>query len=166
MTDRPSDVTPAIPPTVSRRLLLSGLLALISLGLPWRRSGLDPTFRTSWLSGYCGAPGEYVCDPGTIVFHNGFTVTAAVPGYASPVRVALLVAVVVLIVGLRRRSAALLRAGLAVAATGLLLGGTSVGAGQLTYLGALVVLVLALRRGGRLRFPIAAGNGSRAVPST
>lgn len=145
-----------------RLLLLSGVLALISLGLPWRPSGLDPTFRTSWLSGFCGAPGEYVCDPGTIVFHNGFTVTGAVPGYASPMRFALLVALVLLIAGFRRRSAALLQAGLAVAATGLVLGGTSVGAGQLTYLGALVVLVLALRRGGRLRFSIAAGTGSRA----
>ena len=134
-------------------LVLSGLLALVSLGLPWRPSGLDPTFRTSWLPGFCGAPGEYVCDPGTIVFHNGFTVTGAVPGYASPMRVALLVAVVALIAGIRCSSSRLLMVGVVVAATGLVLGGTSIGAGQLTYLAALVVLVVALRRSGRLRFP-------------
>lgn len=147
-----------------RLILLSGLLALVSLGLPWRPSGLDPTFRTSWLPGFCGAPGEYVCDPGTIVFHNGFTVTGAVPGYAAPVRVALLVAVVVLIAGARRSSAGLIRLGLAVAGAGLVLGGSSIGSGQLVYLAALVVLVVGLRRGGRLRVPGGTAGAAEPVP--
>lgn len=146
-------------------LLLSGLLALVSLGLPWRPSGLDPTFRTSWLSGSCG-PDAFVCDPGTILFHNGFAVTGAVPGYASPMRVALLIAVVALIAGFRRRSAALLNAGLAVAAAGLVLGGTTVGSGQLTYLAALFVLVVALHRAGRLRLTAAPGSAGSIAPST
>lgn len=144
--------------TSPRLLIVSGLLALVSLGLPWRPSGLDPAFRTTWLPGFCGAPGEYVCDPGTIVFHNGFTVTGAVLGYASPMRVALLVAVVLLIAGLRRSSSGLLVVGLAAAATGLVLGGTSIGGGQLTYLAALGLLVVALRRDGRLRLPGDAGR--------
>lgn len=143
-------------------LLISAMLALLSLGLPWQRSGLTPTFRTSWLTGFCGTPGAYVCDPGTIVFHNGFAVTGAVPGYASPMRVALLVALVLLIAGFRRASSGLLRLGLVVAAIGLVLGGTSIGGGQVAYLAALVVLILELRRSGRLRTP---GESAATAPA-
>ena len=147
-------------------LLVSGLLALISLGLPWRPSGLDPTFRTSWLSGSCGDPGSFVCDPGTIVFHNGFAVTGAVPGYASPVRVALVVAVAVLIAGFRRRSAVLVNTAVAVAVAGLVLVGPSVGAGQLAYLGAIGMVLVARRRAGWPRPAAAPGSGGPVTAST
>jgi hypothetical protein len=127
-------------PVRTRPLLAAGVVAVVSLGLPW---GAGPG------SGG-GVPGA---GPGTV------------PGLQLPVRALLALAVVLIWVAVHRSRPALARAGLALGALGLLTGlGGGILAGHLVYLVALLLTgwglgVLPLR-GRRHR------HSTRSAPDT
>lgn len=136
-------------------LTVAAAFALLSLGLPWGSSDpgrwtggfYSPGFCSTvydgngWASTECG-PGFYSAG-----IHLGGGSGAA--GYRTCVRVFLLIAAVLLIIGLRRRSGPLPALAAAVLTLGWLLqpGAQS---GQIAYLLALAALVTALHRKGRL----------------
>lgn len=134
---------------------VAAAFALLSLGLPWGSSdpgrwtagSYSPGFCTTvydsngWASMECG-PGFY--SPGIHLSGGG-----APAGYLTGIRVILVVVVVLLAISLRQPAGPLPTVAVAVAAIGWMLqpGARS---GQIAYLLALAVLVVALRRAGRI----------------
>jgi hypothetical protein len=137
-------------------LLAAALAAVMSLGLPWA-SGGDSTYLPGWyVPGTCVTvydPDGWAstdCSTGTITPGILLPGHGAYGGKSTAVRVFLVVVIVLVVLALRRRSAALARAALLLAGLGLVLGGLRPRTGQLVYLGAMVLLALALRRAGLL----------------
>jgi hypothetical protein len=145
-------------------LLLAALLAGLSLGLPWGTGGAGQP--GAWVGGYY-APGYCVtvydydgyasldCSTGTYnsgIYFSGDE-NGVRSGYAHPARVFVVGAAVLVGVGLRQRSARLLRIALAVAAVGVLCDGVGSGSGFFVALAAVAVLATALHRMHVISFP-------------
>jgi hypothetical protein len=149
MTNQPGRI--ALPIAVRRRLFLAAGLTVVALCLPW-----SPARAGSYLHGWY-APGSCIsvydsdgyatldCTPGYVTpgwFTPG---TAMQPGYATDLRIIVLVAVAALLVGLRRSSPALQQGALLVAVAGLALN-LAPQSGQLVYAVAVALAAIALRQ--------------------
>ncbi|MTD15201.1 hypothetical protein GIS00_14755 [Nakamurella sp. YIM 132087] len=142
------------------RLLFAGLAAmLLSLGLPWRNSGLDSGFGWAWNPGYCSISwdGYSYCTTWDLVPDVQYSATGPVPGFQLPVRILVIGAVLILLTAWRRRSPVLVRVGLLVAAFAPLLGGVTVTSGRMLFLLAGVAVGIALHRSGLLRVALTRG---------
>lgn len=143
--------TAAVP---GRLLTVAGALALLALGLPWGGAGPGRWTTGIYTPGFCStiydsngyASSE--CSPG--FYLPGIHLSDGPPaGYLTGARVVVVVVVALLTLGLRQPDSRLPTVAVAVAAGGWLVdpGATS---GQIVYLVALAVLVVALHRSGRL----------------
>jgi hypothetical protein len=130
-------------------LLAAGLLGLLSLGLPWAIAS-NGTYRPgSYVPGFCTLDYDYDgfatldCMPGSVLPGLWSGGPGAIPGYATDIRVWVAAAVLLVVLGVRRRSRRMQLIGAAVAAVGW---GLQIGsqAGQIAYLIALALLVLSI----------------------
>lgn len=151
-----------LPAVRSRQLLVAGILAIFSLGLPWaqdRTSGFVPPLFQHF-SGPGGEPGVHGFVFGVVTMGG---TAGTVPGTQLPIRVVAALAAVLVWLAVRRSSLGLARAGLVVAVLGPVtaLGG-GVLPGHIVYLGALVLAAhgLGLLPGFR------SGQGTGTAPDT
>lgn len=150
-----------LPAVRARQLLVAGILAAFSLGLPWaqyRTSGFTPPL-FQLFSGPGWEPGAH----GSVFGVATMGAAGTVPGTQLPIRVVAALAAVLFWLAVRRSSPGLGRTGLVVAVLGLVtaLGG-GVLPGHIVYLGALVLAAhgLGLLPGFR------SGQGTGTVPDT
>lgn len=126
-----------------RLLLVSGVLAAVSLSLPWAQSQLPsmPTLMYASLGpgGLYGVSGIWF---GADI--SGPTIVT-MPGTQQPIRIVAALAVVLIWLGVRRASQGLARAGLTAAVLGLLIGmDGAILSGHLVYALALVLATVGL----------------------
>jgi len=147
----PAGVTGPSRWPAARWWVAAAVTAVVSLGLPWSVTGgyTSPGFVVPDISVANPADGTITTIPGMI----GLPITSPglhLAGYQTPARVLVVVAAVLLVVAVRRRSPRWGVAGLAVAAFGLVLAGVPLTGGGAVYLAALVLLAVALRRSALL----------------
>ncbi|WP_353647676.1 hypothetical protein ABLG96_12290 [Nakamurella sp. A5-74] len=139
-----------IDPTLRRRLLPAGALALLALGLPWTTASFVPGY---YSPGFCTTTydadgyGSMYCSTGFI--GAGYNNPAS-PGFTIDVRVYAALMLIAAIWGLRRRSPVLLGIALTAGAAALVRNPGSQ-AGQLVWAGALVLAGVELVDAGLLR---------------
>lgn len=125
-------------------LWLAAGLTLLALGLPWTSAMAGHVAIPGWLGpGICGVVYDsdgWASTECTGWYDNSLNYGGhpALPGFATGIRVFVLVAVLLVVLGQRRQRPRLQQAGLAVAAAGLLIHRGSL-PGQLAYLAALLV---------------------------
>lgn len=136
-------------PTLRRRLVLAGMLAVLALGLPWTTAYYvagyyNPGFCTTTYDadGY----GSVYCSTG--ILSPGHT-SPALPGFVIDVRVFAALMLLAGVLGLRRRSPALLGTALAIGVAALVRNPGSQ-AGQLIWAAALIVAGSSLAAAGLL----------------
>lgn len=136
-----------------RLLLLAGAVTVLGLALPWRNSHLDTGLTTAYLPGYChiSYDGYSYCETGSIGWGTYSAIKGPVPGFAGSIRVVAVLAALLLWWAWRHRSPIAARCGLAVAAFGVVVGGFTMTAGRLVFVGALLLAALALDQRGLLR---------------
>ena len=130
------------------------MLAVLSLGMIWRWSyTIGPGY---FMPGFCYTRYDYEgwaytqCDP---YYQYGSITPTEMNGFAHPVRVLLLLAVLAVVVGYRRASRGLLLAAPALAAVGLFAFGVTGRPGQLVFAAAIGALLMALHVDGVLKVP-------------
>jgi hypothetical protein len=137
-------------------LLIAAVAAVVSLGLPWKKTVELGFGYTYYGNGLCynsyDADGwmTTICDPYWTPQLEVKPQLATLIGTEHPVRVLALLAVVALIAGYRRHSRRLVLAAPVLACVGLLGFGVTGMSGQVLFVLAVAALAMALRRDGIL----------------
>ena len=141
--------------SADRRLTAVVLLAVVSLGLPWGRSRLQWGTEFGFVPGGCwtGADGWMFCDTASTVLHTTTEWAPPAAGVATSARVLVPLALVLLVLALRRRSQPLAVGFVAAAMLTPTVVGWTPTSGTLLFLVAAATGAVLLQRSGLLHRP-------------
>jgi hypothetical protein len=145
-------VAAAVPAAARAWWAIAGAATVVSLGMPWKESALWPIYNVynPWNCGINYGGEDWANHQWcfqmlpTYSWYEG----GAAPGYQTPVRAFVPLALLVLFVGVRLARRRMMVLGAAIATAGAVLASTNIGPGQTLYILGVVALWVGLDRAG------------------